>query len=233
MQLNLPSSNIELYYSGPEKFTLENVIVNGEEFKHLAKVMRHKIGDVIYLTNGMGFIYETKIEAIGKDSAILRIQRNKKFNNPFGNIFFCIPKLKSAERFEFAIEKSVELGITNFVVFESQRTISKTRKLDRWNRILIAAMKQSLRAFLPELKEYKSLNEILNVAEDLVVFEQDSQNLFTKKNIDQNKKTYFVFGPEGGLSNEELNLIPKDKIYNFGENRLRTETAVIKCASLL
>ena len=77
------------------------------------------------------------------------------------NIFFCIPKLKYSDRFEFALEKCTELGITNFIIFDSERSIHKSDKKERWEKIVLSAMKQSLRSYLPNITVINSLIEYL------------------------------------------------------------------------
>ena len=150
-------SNIELFYSARENFSDEIILLTGDEFKHAVKVMRSKICDTIYITNGYGLIFKTEILSFKKDNLSTRIIETIKTENKFENIFFCIPKLKNPDRFKFAIEKCVELGITNFIIFESKRTIAKGTNIKRWEKIALAAMKQSLRAYLPKIKLVKNL----------------------------------------------------------------------------
>ena len=226
-------SNIELYYSEPEKFSAEFVTIDGDEFYHITKVMRHKTGDEIYVTNGRGKIYQTKLSSILKTELKVEIKKEYSYENKFRDVLFCIPKLKSADRFEFALEKSVELGITNFIVFASKRSVAKGTKIERWEKILLSAMKQSLRSYLPEVNEIGSLAEIANMDGEIVLFEQNSEKNLRELKIKPDKKYIFVFGPEGGLDEEELNLVGESQIYNLAENRLRSETAVINAASIL
>jgi 16S rRNA (uracil1498-N3)-methyltransferase len=129
------------------------------------------------------------------------------------------------------------LGITNFVIFQSSRSIAKGAKLDRWNKIARAAMKQSLRSYLPEityLDKFEKLNDLQGVK---VLFEQNakiplSDYLSTLNNNPANNY-YFIFGPEGGLSDDELSSIDDAVLLKLNDNRLRSETAVVTTASLL
>ena len=230
--MNKYLSNIELYYSA--QITNNNlIIVEDDDFKHIVKVMRHALGDEIYITDGLGKIYRSKILEIKKNSLTAAIEETINHDNKFSNIIFCIPKLKSNDRFEFALEKCVELGITNFIIFDSERTIAKGNKIERWNKILISAMKQSLRSYLPNISLRNSVEEIKNLQGEKIIFEQNSAETFLRFKNDLSKKYYFVFGPEGGLSENELNLFEENEKYNLSSNRLRSETAVIKCASIV
>ncbi|MCH7723657.1 MAG: 16S rRNA (uracil(1498)-N(3))-methyltransferase [Bacteroidetes bacterium] len=225
-------SNIELYYSSEESISSETIRLTGDEFKHAVKVMRSKIGDTIYITNGYGLIFKTEVLSIDKDNLSAKIVETIKTENKFENIFFCIPKLKNPGRFKFAIEKCVELGVTNFIIYESNRTIAKGTNIKRWEKIALSAMKQSLRAYLPKIQ---LVNDLLNIAElngEKIIFEQNAENNF-KFNNHRNKKYYFVFGPEGGLTEDEIQLFETEEIYTLSGYRLRSETAIIKVASLL
>jgi 16S rRNA (uracil1498-N3)-methyltransferase len=226
-------SNIELYYSEPENFTADLAIISGDEFKHITKVMRHNIGDEVYVTNGLGKIFSTELISISKSEAKIKIRKEYNYENKFNNITLCIPKLKSHERFEFALEKAVEMGITNFIIYDSIRAVARGSKIGRWNKITHSAMKQSLRSYLPAISELKSFEEITGLDGEVIVLEQNSEKDITDLKLSPLTSYYFVFGPEGGLDEVELNFINKDKIYNLSENRLRSETAVIKFAAML
>ena len=226
-------SNIELYYSEPGNFAGDLVTICGDELHHITKVMRHKRGDEIYITNGQGKIFYAKLNSISKTEAKAEINKEYSYQNKFKNIVFCIPKLKNPDRFEFALEKSVELGVTNFMVYNSKRSVKKGDKTNRWKKIALSAMKQSLRSFLPEINEYNTLREIINLKGEIIFFEQNSEQNINELKILPKKNYYFVFGPEGGLDEEELNLINPKQVYSLAENRLRSETAIINAASII
>jgi 16S rRNA (uracil1498-N3)-methyltransferase len=217
----------------PENFSKDKIILSGDEFHHAVKVMRHHSGDEIYVTNGEGKIFNGNINEILKDSLIIAVKKEFVYENKFANIVFCLPKLKSPERFEFALEKCTELGITNFIIFESERTVSRSSKLERWQKIALSAMKQSLQSFLPVISIAGSINEIKDLEGKRIVFEQDTKNIFYGQTKNWKGKYYFLFGPEGGLSPKELSLFNEDELYKLADNRLRSETSIVKCASLI
>jgi 16S rRNA (uracil1498-N3)-methyltransferase len=225
-------SNIELYFSPDDNISDGVIAITGEEFKHAAKVMRNKVGDILYITNGKGSIFKCKILSIGSDRLSARIINVTKSKNKLENIFFCIPKLKNPDRFKFTLEKCVELGIVNFIVFESQRSVAKGSNIKRWEKITLAAMKQSLRLHLPGIQLVTSLTEIVDLPGEKLIFEQNAKHKFRFKN-DREKNYFFIFGPEGGFTDKEINLFDQSKVYSVGESRLRSETASVKVASLL
>ena len=225
-------SNIELYYTSEKNLSDETLSLAGDEFKHSVKVMRNSVGDTLYITNGVGSIFKTEISSIEKDKLSSRIIETINTEKKFENIFFCIPKLKNPDRFKFAIEKCVELGVINFIIFESTRTIAKGINIERWEKIALAAMKQSLRAYLPKIKLVKSLSLIAESNGEKIIFEQNAERKFQFEFV-IDKKYYFIFGPEGGLMEDEIKLLDTNLIYALSDHRLRSETAIVKAASLI
>ena len=226
-------SNIELYYALPDNCSSSELLIEGEESKHIVKVMRHSMLDELYVTNGLGKIFHGEIKNISVEGVGVKINKTFRYKDELSNITFCIPKLKSPERLEFALEKCTELGVTKFIIFNSERTISKSLKIERWNKIVLAAMKQSLRSYLPVIGAVNSFKELLSIEGEKFIFEQSAINQFNWINKNPNLNYYFIFGPEGGLSPVELDLTTKQNLYKLTGNRLRTETAIVKCASML
>lgn len=226
-------SNIELYFSDD---VADNYIqMSEEESKHITKVMRHSVGDKIFVTNGKGNIFKSEIIETCATSVTLRIMETFQYKNKLNNITFCIPRLKSNDRFEFAIEKCVELGITNFIVFDSERTVAKGGKLDRWNKIALSAMKQSLRSYLPTIEFFDSLAKVPFSDGKKLVFDQSGKYSITEllkvKKEGDHQKLNFIFGPEGGLTSKEIKLLNNSEILSLTSNRLRSETAIVTAAS--
>ncbi len=91
-------SNIELYYSSPSFLVDNKITIRGDEAKHIIKVMRHSIGDEIFITNGKGSIFKSIINNIDDLSIKAEIAEELKYDNKFKNLIFCIPKLKNPDR---------------------------------------------------------------------------------------------------------------------------------------
>jgi 16S rRNA (uracil1498-N3)-methyltransferase len=224
-------SDIELYYSSAQLVENEKIFLDADEFHHAVNVMRNSIGDLLYITNGEGTIYKTKIEEIKKSKLSAAIQEKFKYENRVENIWFCIPQLKNPDRLKFAFEKCVELGITNFILFSSKHTISKRINPDNFQKTALAAMKQSLRAFLPKIIS-TNFDEIIKSPNNKFLFDQNAKSVFDGK-VNINEPLYLLFGPEGGFDESEIKIINSDDRFSLSSNRLRSETAIIKCASLL
>lgn len=230
-------SNIELYSTDPGNLQGNHLTIKGDDVHHISKVMRHQINDEIYITDGNGKIYLVKISGIVKDEIKAVIIKTFYFKNDFQNITVCLPILKNHDRLEFAIEKCTELGITNFFIYEAKRSTPKGMKIKRWEKLVLAAMKQSLRSYLPSVKKLESLSLLNNMPGIKVVFDQESDNLFVdfikELNSIEKENLYLVFGPEGGLTEEELNSIDEKNICRLTMNRLRSETAIVAAVSIL
>ena len=224
-------SNIELYYTTSEFIESDRLILTGDEFHHSVNVMRNSVDDKIFVTDGKGSIYTSKITSVSVDHLSANIIERRVFENKAGNIWFCIPVLKNPDRIKFAFEKCVELGITNFILFSSNYTLTKKVKPEKFQKTVLAAMKQSLRAFLPQIVS-ASFNEIIKLDGHKILFDQNEKLEFEGK-VELNKSIYFLFGPEGGFDENEIELVEQQNRFSLSTNRLRSETAIIKCASLI
>jgi 16S rRNA (uracil1498-N3)-methyltransferase len=230
-------SNIDLFFCDKID-SKDKLIISGEEVHHIKDVLRYSVTDPIYATDGKGSIYKCRILSIAKSEIECSIDEVRSYDNHFRNIIFCIPRLRTLDRLEFALEKCVELGITRFIIFDSIRTVIKGAKLDRWQKVLKSAMKQSLRAWLPTIDYVKSVSDIALFAGRRVIFEQSAKIPFNQflEQPDFSSKVeniYFVFGPEGGFADEEIAITKKCAFVKLTDNRLRTETAVITAAGII
>lgn len=221
-------SNIELYYSVYPDFSLVD-----DEAKHITKVMRHKPSDIIYITDGKGSIIKAEIVSVGKEQVTVNKLQTYNYQNENDNVFFCIPVLKNPDRLSFALEKSIELGITNFIFYLPEKGLKKEIKIERYSRIGFAAMKQSLRAYLPVFQEINCLNLLDKYNADILYFDQKGERNIFEFELDRDKKTIFVFGGEGGFSENEIKYLNAKQSLTLTVNRLRSETAIISAAAYL
>ncbi|MEW6508100.1 MAG: 16S rRNA (uracil(1498)-N(3))-methyltransferase [Bacteroidota bacterium] len=230
-------SNIDLFLCDKID-SKDKLTISGEEVHHIKDVLRYSVNDLIHATDGKGTIYKCRISSITKSKIDCSIDEVRRYDNHFRNIIFCIPRLRTLDRLEFALEKCVELGITRFIIFDSIRTVIKGAKLDRWHKVLKSAMKQSLRAWLPTIGYVKSVTDIALFAGRRVIFEQSARtpfNQFLAEPAFSSKveDIYFVFGPEGGFADEEIAITKKCSFVKLTNNRLRTETAAVTAAGII
>ncbi|MBU1098878.1 MAG: 16S rRNA (uracil(1498)-N(3))-methyltransferase [Bacteroidetes bacterium] len=229
-------SNTELYYAYPENTRGSKILLLYEEVHHIIKVMRHRVGDRIYITSGEGTIWKCTIEGIERKQILCGIDKEIKFEKENKNICFCLPLMKSNDRLEFAIEKLVEQGINRFLIYSSGMGSSRSAKLDRLEKIALAAMKQSLRAYLPSIEYINSLSAIFMKSVSHVVFDQAADKSllsFLNSDFENEKEYYFVIGPEAGFSDKENELFDDATLLKLTDNRLRSETAAITAGAII
>jgi 16S rRNA (uracil1498-N3)-methyltransferase len=230
---------MEYYYTHSSNIDTEqsSLIIRGEEYKHLTKVLRKTRNDVIFVTDGELNVYECIIRSKEKD--VLKCRVLKKYyniNEPKLKITLCLGLLKNLTRFEYAIEKAVEIGIYDIIPLISEYTINKTGlssiKTKRLNSIVLSAMKQSQRCHLPEVKRIMKLEELINFSNTfenkIVMYEYEkSENKIDNRKFDNN--CLLLIGPEGGFSYNEIQKLKKHnwKVKSLGERKLRAETAAI------
>jgi len=230
-------SDVELF-STSHSIIDDVILIDGEEAHHITNVMRHYKGDTIHITDGNGSIYKSVISEVGKRNVLAKSIERIQYENKFSKMTFGIPRLRNTDRLEFALEKCVELGVTNFIVFDSTRTVAKGEKIERWQKIILSAMKQSLRAWLPKISYIKSISEVSKQDGTKILFDQNSEKTFHNFLLTDNRSLitdnfFFIFGPEGGFTEEESKAINAECRVKLNDNRLRSETAIITAASIL
>lgn len=228
---------MEYYYTSKENIEKDFLYIRGDEYKHLAKVLRKKVDDKVEITDGQLNVYECRIIEIEKEHIKCEIVNRKyNLNEPEIKIRLFIAQLKNQDRFEFAIEKAVELGVTEIYPVITKYTVSNEKlnetKLKRLSKIIISAMSQSQRCFLPVLHKSLSFNELLettkNDKEKIVMYEFSG----AENRLDEKKNNDYIdllIGPEGGFSEEEITELKNNgwKTKSLGERKLRAETAAI------
>lgn len=224
-------SDIELFFT--DELSDKKIILKNDDFIHCTKVFRYKAGDKVFVTDGNGKIYHCEINRICKNELEAEILSYTEQKIKYPNFHFWIPILKNKDRFRFAFEKLIELGITNITIYKAERAISEKFNFDKYKKVAIETIKQSLQANLPVIKSIVSLIELNSFEGNKIIFEQNAEIKFDNSMINKSDIYYFIFGPEGGLTNKEINCLSDYKKYSLAENRLRTETAIIKVASVL
>ncbi len=205
------------------------------ESKHLFKVLRKKNGDLINITDGKNNLYKGKINLITKNNCEFQILNYYKKNPMPYSLHIGISILKSNDRFEWFLEKSSEIGITEITPIICNRTEKRHVKKNRHEKILISGMKQSLKTFLPKLNSPISLNKFINQNLNGNLFIAHCNQGEKKpllKFIEPNSKNTLLIGPEGDFTPKEVKLCNEKKFreVSLGETRLRAETAgIIAC----
>ena len=201
-----------------------------EEKKHIIKVFRKKEGEFINVTNGKGLCLKVKIlinssnELIGKVDDINHFKSNKKAP------VIAISPTKNISRFEWFMEKASEIGIKKIVPLITNNSERRKININRCNKILIVAMKQSHNYFLPEISNPIKIDEfIINQDGGYIAHcKEGIKKDFLKVKILKDNPIILI-GPEGGFTSSEIKNALRNNFtpVSFGNNRLRTETAGI------
>lgn len=206
-----------------------------DEEKHL-KALRLKIGDKINVSDGRGRIYNCSIHTSLKNQFSLKIE-SVSTQEIKQKISLILAKLDNKDRIEFALEKSIELGVTEIIICDTDRSSLKKLKFERLEKKAISALKQSHSYYLPNLKYAKNLSESLSLlsSESTLIFgNQFANNTFDDLKIEENDLAV-VIGPEGDFSEKEIEVLKsKDAIaLKINEKRLRSETAAISFLTII
>jgi 16S rRNA (uracil1498-N3)-methyltransferase len=204
------------------------LIVNDEAF-HLIKVARIKNDDVIQVFNGKGLIANAKVIEVSRTTVNVKIIDCKKIlKNITVKLFLCCPKKEALEQ---SIVNAVEIGVDEIILVDSdyvQERNLKEKDLERINRIILNAHKQSNNPFLLKFSSEQmiSLKDVLAQGENLFIF-CNQLNKFKKQQIKQKSISYLI-GPEGGFSTSEIEMIEKSaaNTEKFSTNILRVPNAV-------
>jgi len=219
------------YIQKPES----EIILSAEESKHSTKVLRKKEGDVLDFTDGKGNLYKAEITLADSRKCRLEIvssdQKEKQHNY---HLHIAIAPTKNMDRFEWFLEKATEIGIDEITPIICSRSERKIIKTERCNRILLSAMKQSLKFHVPKLNEAISLNDFIKQdfeGTKYIAHCEDGDKL-NLKTVSKAEKTLILIGPEGDFSQKEIDLALQNqfKAVSLGASRLRTETAGIIAA---
>lgn len=232
-----------------ESFIDGNIVnIQGDDVKHIYRVLRLKSGDQVNINNCKGEEFLAQIKDINKTNVLCEIIEKADINNESTLKIHLYQGLPKAAKMDFIIQKSTELGVTSITPVITERVVVKNelkeyKKVDRWNKIALEACKQSKRTIIPKVNQPMELEGFLSEADsyDLVVVPYESKEDFGIKAMIRNLKgkkinsIAILIGPEGGFEEDEIEKLDNlgAQIVTLGPRILRTETAGLVCASLL
>lgn len=222
-----------------------------EDVNHIKNVLRLNVDEEIKICDSSNSKnYNCKIISISSqkiECEILSELQNEAEGNVEIHIFQGLPK---ADKMELIIQKGTELGVAEYIPVSFKRSIVKLsgkdeiKKIDRWNKISEVAAKQSGRDMIPKVRNIESVKNIASKINDydlfLVAYENEKENYIKNEllEIKPKKDSYkiaVVIGPEGGIDEQEINIL-KDAgahIISLGRRILRTETVALQVASII
>lgn len=226
---------MQLFYNPAISSEDKEVIFPKDESKHIVKVLRKQEGDNLNITNGKGFLFSAEIIEANHNKCKAKItaveqERDKKYH-----IHLAVAPTKMNDRFETFLEKATEIGLDKITPIICDHSERKVVKINRFERVLQSAMKQSLHYSIPEISEAISFQEFIQREQNEQKFiahceENDKKSL--QKELEPGKSYTILIGPEGDFSSEEIESAIKAGFIpvTLGNTRLRTETAAIVAA---
>ena len=217
-----------------------------DEVRHIRKVLRLKVGDEIVVFNGSGKEYEGTIVEEGPSSIVIMVQNIFPSKGESLLEITLAQSLLKGEKMDILIQKATELGVKEIIPFFSSRSVpfleksKRLKRVHRWERIAIEASKQCGRGLVPKIEPPQDYSEILQIPFPdylrLILWEKEGARLkeiLGGSNI--KTKIFFIVGPEGGLSEEEIEHAKRMGFIPviFGERILRSETAGLTLLSIL
>jgi len=233
----------------PDNIQDGHIRIDGEDFRHLKKVLRIGPGETINVFDGSGREYEAKLISMDKTSALAEITASFLTEAEAEVRLTLFQGLPKGEKMDFIIQKAVELGVHRIVPVITERTVvqldkeSSTKKVSRWSKIAREAAKQCRRAVVPRVSEPVSLDDALTEASGcgaaLMLYENESKKCLKEilkcYTINKISDIALLVGPEGGFSSYEVDKCISSgfEVAGLGKRILRTETAAVSVISII
>ena len=236
------------FFVTPDNVADGKIYIEGTDVNHIKNVLRMRVGDELCVNNGAGVEYLCEIEGLADDEIVCKIKSAGETNSEPPVKYYLFQGLPKADKFEFIIQKSVELGAYEIIPVRTARSVVKydekkaKAKLERWNKISEAAAKQSRRGVIPEVKAIMSFKEAIEYAKaldiNLIPYENFKSMDATRavyEKISPGMKVGIFIGPEGGFEQAEVALACETGAHkiSLGSRILRTETAALSLLSVL
>lgn len=217
----------------------DHYVLTEQESKHCIRVLRLNINDQINLIDGKGGFFTARIvKSDTKHCQVEIIDKIAKYGCRSTPIHIAIAPTKNIDRFEWFLEKVTEIGISEITPLLCEHSERKEIKPDRLEKVIISAMKQSYKAYLPHLNAMTKFDDFIkHIKEEqkFIAHCEDDQKTPLKNAIIQGKSEVILIGPEGDFSIEEIALAKQNNLIpvSLGPSRLRTETAgIVACHTI-
>lgn len=230
---------MQLFYNPTITESTETFSFDKEESKHIIKVLRKKDTDILFVTNGLGFLFKTEITLASDSKCTVQIISFEKKEESKFKLHLAVAPTKMNDRFEWFLEKATEIGIHEITPIICDRSERKVINAERFDKIILSAMKQSNELFLPKLNNAVTFKEFIkqqNKGLQLIAHCEETDKKTLKSVLKPNENVTLLIGPEGDFSEKEIALALENNYIpvSLGNTRLRTETAaVVACHSVV
>jgi len=229
---------MQLFYNPKINESTSQFTLSKEESKHIVKVLRKNVGDILHITNGNGWLFKAEITIPNINKCVATIVSKSLQPKRNYHLHLAVAPTKMNDRYEWFLEKATEIGIDSITPLICDRSERKIIKAERYQKILQSAMKQSLSCYLPKLNDAVSFKDFIkqDFKDHLFIAhceETDKKSL--KQELKPNQDIIILIGPEGDFSVKEIEIALANNFIpvTLGETRLRTETAaIVACLSV-
>ncbi|MCG1035579.1 16S rRNA (uracil(1498)-N(3))-methyltransferase [Polaribacter sargassicola] len=224
---------MQLFYNSEITTETQQITFDKIESKHIVRVLRKKENDILKITNGKGFLFDVKIIIASDKKCLAEVIAFEEKPKPWKYyLHIAIAPTKLNDRTEWFLEKATEIGIDEITPIICSNSERRVVKLERFQKIIQSAMKQSLKFTLPKLNEPIKLNDFLKQDLDgkvCIAHCEEQEKTLLQSVINPSEKTTILIGPEGDFSTQEIAKCLEKKFIpiSLGESRLRTETAAL------
>lgn len=218
---------MHLFYVPELTPVTKSIYLSEDESKHACRVLRLKMNDEVSLLDGVGGVYHARIEEDNPKKCLLQIIAVTHDTKPTHEVHIAIAPTKNMDRIEWFVEKATEIGMTELTLLICEHSERKIVKTERLEKILISAMKQSKRTFIPKLNPVITFSEFMKLHVQGALAHCEDGEKKTLKTVYQASNYPILIGPEGDFSSKEI-ASAKTNGFDFvilGNTRLRTETA--------
>ena len=230
---------MQLFYA-PE-ISLPRYTLPEEESKHCVRVLRMTIGDELHLTDGKGNMYRCKVVSDNvKRCEVEVVETWPEYERMSYGLTMCVAPTKNIDRFEWFLEKATEIGISEVYPLECDHSERRQIKLEREEKVITAAVKQSLKAYHPVLHDLTSVRDIIAMDFEGEKYIAHCDSSFGERPylgnlVKKGANTLILIGPECDFSKEEINFALQNgfKAISLGRERLRTETAAVVATTVV
>ena len=202
------------------------------ESKHIVKVLRKKDTDILFVTNGLGFLFKTEITLASDNKCTVQIISFEKETSSKFRLHLAVAPTKMNDRFEWFLEKATEIGIHEITPIICERSERKVVNMERFEKILLTAMKQSNVLNFPKLNKSITFKEFVKHKKEglqLIAHCEETDKKTLKSVLKPNTNVTLLIGPEGDFSEIEVSIALQNgyQAVSLSEFRLRTETAAL------
>ena len=233
--------NTRIYHDKPIS-NQQTIQLSEQASRHLVSVLRATIGDEIILFDGSGTDYSAKISTISKKQVELCISDSVYADNESPLRISLFQAVSKGDRMDYAIQKSVELGVSEITPVISERTVVRiddkreSKKIEHWKNIIISACEQSGRSVIPRLNPMIAFSELIKSIDTSSSYILSPYGEVKISSLAKNSRHFQILvGPEGGFSESEISQAKMKSIIELciGKRVLRTETAPVAVLAAL